>query len=198
MNPEELKAVTAKVNLYAIGSLSLARYEHSVRVAELARELCGRFGLDPDVGYFAGLAHDICKSGKESWLLELATKDGQPVSDIERRKPSLLHGHAAAVLLERMFGVVDRSILFAVRNHTFGAPDMDALGKIVFVADKIEPGRVGMDPEYRIRILESDLDGMTRLVVEDNIRYLEARGKEVSASTRRLLDNLKSGERLKK
>jgi nicotinate-nucleotide adenylyltransferase len=75
---------------------------------------------------------------------------------------------------------------------------MDALGKIVFVADKIEPGRVGMDPEYRIRILESDLDGMTRLVVEDNIRYLEARGKEVSASTRRLLDNLKSGERLKK
>ena len=132
MNPEELKSVTAKVNLYAIGSLSLARYEHSVRVAELSRELCGRFGLDPDVGYLAGLAHDICKSGKDSWLLELATKDGQPVSDIERRKPSLLHGHAAAVLLERMFGIVDRSILFAVRNHTFGAPDMDALGKIVF------------------------------------------------------------------
>jgi nicotinate-nucleotide adenylyltransferase len=198
MNPEELKSVTAKVNLYAIGSLSLARYEHSVRVAELSRELCLRFGVDPDVGYLAGLAHDICKSGKEGWLLELATADGNPVSDIERRKPSLLHGHAAAVLLERMFQVSDRSILGAVRHHTFGAPDMDDLGKIVFVADKIEPGRVGMDPEYRISILESDLDGMTRLVVEDNVRYLESRGKEVSASTRLLLETLKSGERLKK
>ena len=193
MSPEELKAVTARVNLYAIGSLSIARYDHSVRVAELSRELCERFGFDPATGYFAGLAHDICKSGKESWLLELATKDGQPVSDIEQRKPSLLHGHAAAVLLGSMFGITDPSILGAVRHHTFGSPDMDGLGKIVFVADKIEPGRVGMDPEYRVKILESDLNGMARLVVEDNIHYLEARGKEVSANTRLLLENLKRG-----
>jgi len=191
MNPEELKLVTGKVNLYAIGALTLTRYEHSVRVAELSRELCERFSLDPAVGYFAGLAHDICKSGKEDWLLSLAIKDGAPVSDIERRKPALLHGHAAAVLLASEFGVTDRSILDAVRNHTFGSPVMDDLGKIVFVADKIEPGRTGMDVAYRIKILESSLDVMTRLVVEDNIRYLESKGKEVSSNTWLLLESLK-------
>jgi len=192
MSPEEIKLVTAKVNLYAIGALSLARYEHSVRVAVLARELCERFALHPETGYLAGLAHDICKSGGEEWLLSLATRDGVPVSEIERKKPSLLHGHAAAVLLARDFGVVDRSILNAVRNHTFGAPGMDDLGKIVFVADKIEPGRTDVDEGFRLKILKSPLDGMTCLVVEDNIRYLESRGKEVSAITRLMLENLKS------
>ncbi len=180
MNIDELKQITEKINLYALGVLTPPRYEHSVRVAVLARDLCLRFGIEPCDGYLAGIAHDMCKSGKERWLLSLVSQDGDPVIGIELDKPALLHGRAAAVLLAAEFGVTDRSILDAVRHHTFGAPDMDALGKIVFVADKIEPGRTGLDPGKRRKILDSDLDGMTRLVLQDNIQYLEARGKPVS------------------
>lgn len=197
MNIDELKLVTEKVNLYALGVLPSTRYEHSVRVAVLARELCERFGLDPYAGYLAGIGHDICKVGKNKWLTALALQDGNSLSDVEERKPALLHGRAAAVLMEKEFGVDNLSILEAVRHHTFGAVDMDDLGKIIFVSDKIEPGRTGLDPVYRAKLLAAGLDDMTCMVVEDNVRYLISKGKEVSLITRLMLDNLE-GRKMKK
>jgi len=190
MNTDELGMMIARVDRYAKGALSQSRYEHSVRVAEMSRELCGRFGLVPEAGYLAGIAHDICKSGKEPWLLALASQDGEPVGEMELAKPSLLHGRAAAVLLMTDFGLRDPDVLDAVRNHTFGAECLCDLGKIVFVSDKIEPGRSGIDPAFREGILRADLDVMTRMVLEDNIRYLEARGKVVSPVSRKMLECL--------
>lgn len=195
MNTEEIKMSTEKVNRYAQSVLSPDRYEHSRRVAILAQELCALFSVDPDAGYLAGIAHDMCKAGKENWLLSMVIRDRLPVSAIEQKKPSLLHGRAAAVLMAAEFGVTDPSILEAVKNHTFGAPALDALGKIIFVADKIEPGRTGMDPDFRAEIDRArdrgDLDGMVIMVLEDNMRYLTAKGKEVSASTLSMLEDLK-------
>lgn len=191
MTLQELEDATEKVNLYALGVLAPPRYEHSVRVAVLAREMCSRFGADPVAGYLAGIAHDMCKSAKERWLLSMALRDGQPIVDVEEKKPSLLHGRAAAVLLETDFGISDLSVLDAVRHHTFGAPAMDALGKIIFVADKVEPGRTGLDGEWLERLHASDLDGMTTMVLEHNISYLDSRGKSVSPVTREMLASLK-------
>ncbi len=191
MTVAKLEEVTERVNLYALGVLAPPRYEHSVRVAELARAMCVRFGADPVAGYLAGIAHDMCKSAKERWLLSMALRDGQPIVEVEEKKPSLLHGRAAAVLLESEFAIEDRSILDAVRHHTFGAPEMDSLGKIIFVADKVEPGRNGLDPAWLARLNESDLDGMTTMVLEHNIGYLDSRGKAVSPVTREMLASLK-------
>jgi len=193
MTVEQLEAVTEKVNLYALGVLAPPRYEHSLRVASLSREMCERFGEDPVRGYLAGIAHDMCKAGKERWLLSMALRDGMPIVEVEEKKPSLLHGRAAAVLLESDFGVTDPSILDAVRHHTFGAPGMDALGKIIFVADKVEPGRTGLDPDWLVRLESADLDGMTAMVLELNIGYLDSRGKAVSPVTREMLASLKGG-----
>lgn len=195
MNTDEIKQVTEKINLYALGVLSPPRYAHSLRVAHLARELSERFGLDPYVGYLAGIAHDMCKSGKDRWLLALAVQDQSPVNEIELEKPALLHGRAAAVMLYNEFGIKDGSILSAVKNHTFGAPEMDDLEKIVFVADKVEPGRTCLDPEFRQKILRSDLDAMTMMVLEDNVQYLESRGKKVSIITLQALENLKGSRK---
>ncbi len=191
MTLEELESVTEKVNLYALGVLAPPRYDHSLRVATMARDMCVRFGVDPVEGYLAGIAHDMCKSGRERWLLAMALRDGQPIVEVEEKKPSLLHGRAAAILLESDFGVTDRSVLDAVRHHTFGAPGMDALGKIIFVADKVEPGRTGLDPEWLERLHRADLDGMTAMVLELNIAYLDSRGKSVSPVTREMLASLK-------
>jgi len=186
----DTSTLISRIDSYASSVLAPLRYEHSLRVAEMSRDLCLRFGLPPESGFLAGLAHDMCKSGKEQWLLEIASSDNLPLSAIEADKPSLLHGRAAAVLLERDFGVADRSILEAVRHHTFGHPELDALGMIVFVADKIEPGRSGVSPDFRDIILRSDLLGMVRLVLEDNIRYLTLRGKNVSPTTLAMFANL--------
>jgi nicotinate-nucleotide adenylyltransferase len=190
MNTETIEVTTGKVDLYARGVLSPARYAHSLRVARLSAELCERFGVDSKLGNLAGIAHDMCKTATEKWLLSLAVRDGYPVNALEREKPSLLHGRAAAVLLRDDFGVTDESVLGAVRHHTFGAPGLDALGKIVFVADKVEPGRTDYDEARRSKILAQDLSGMTSLVLTDNIQYLEMKGKSVSLETLAMFEEL--------
>lgn len=191
MNDDEIVKASEKVNRYILGTLTPPRYAHSIRVAVLARNLCTRFGFDPLTGYLAGIAHDMCKSAQDQTLLTLAGGDSLPISTIERDKPSLLHGRAAAVLLGTEYGVTDASILEAVRHHTFGKPNLDSLGKIVFVADKIEPGRTGVNSDLRKKILGSDLGEMTVLVLEKHISYLEERGKIVAESTYSMMENLK-------
>lgn len=191
MSDDDLKLATEKVDTYALEVLPAPRYQHSLRVALLARDLCDKFGANPLEGFLAGIAHDMCKACSDRWLLSIALKDGEPISSIEKDKPSLLHGRAAAVLLQSDFSVDSTSIIEAVRCHTFGAPGLGTLGKIIFVADKIEPGRTGIDDGFRSRILDSDLDTMTALVLEDNVRYLESRGKLVSGSTVGMLESLK-------
>lgn len=186
-------SASEKIQQYARAALSASRFAHSERVAELTVALCERFGVDPAEGYLAGIAHDMCKACKERLLLSLAARDGLAISPIEAEKPSLLHGRAAAVVLEYDFDIANRSILEAVRHHTFGSSTLDALGTIVFVADKLEPGRVGIDPDRRERTLSLDLRGMAAEVVADNIRYLESKGKTVSDDTREMLASLMKG-----
>lgn len=190
---EQQNETISRVNQYVTSVLPSMRYEHSLRVAELTRDLCRKFFLDAEAGYLAGIAHDMCKVAKDRLLLSLASRDGILNSSIEIQKPSLLHGRAAAVLLETEFGVTDSSVLNAVRYHTFGSPDLDDLGLILFVADKIEPGRSSISNEYREELMNLSIQDMTRVVLEDNMRYLHSKGKHVSQNTIALLKKLERG-----
>ena len=129
-----------KIKAYASGALSTARYEHSLRTAKLCRQLCERFSLDGDLGFLAGLSHDLCKQFPEEDIIALAKKDGFPITGIEAQRPTLLHGRAAAQLMQELFGIEDMNVIDAVRWHTFGRKGLCPLGKVVFVADKLEPG----------------------------------------------------------
>ena len=179
-----------RVRKYALVAESPGRYEHSLRVADAARELCETYNFDGDKGYFAGLAHDMCKDMSPHMILSMVANDGKPITSIEKEKPALLHGRAAAALLKKDFGVTDNEILEAVSVHTFGAPDMGNLAKILYVADKIEPGRPQVTEEYLDRLSNLSLDELVIFVLKENIEYLETRGKKISPATRKLLSAL--------
>ena len=55
-------------------------------------------------------------------------------------EPQMLHGPAAAALLERE-GETRRGVLDAVRYHTIGYLDWDRTGRALYMADFLEPGR---------------------------------------------------------
>ncbi|MCR5123928.1 MAG: bis(5'-nucleosyl)-tetraphosphatase (symmetrical) YqeK [Treponema sp.] len=167
-----------KIRAYAQENLSRDRYEHSVRVAMTAAQMCELYGIDAKLGELAGIAHDICKEIPEDAMIELAKKDGQPFADFEIRKPSLLHGRAAAMKIKGDFGISDQNVLDAVANHTCGRPGLCDLGKILFVADKIEPGRPQSTDEYRSNLFKKSLNGITLAVVEENLEYLAKKGKK--------------------
>lgn len=185
-----MEKLTDRVRKYALGVLSQSRYEHSVRTAETAHRMCCMYGLDPARGYFAGIAHDMCKEMNDRLILSFVSKDGMPVSELEQEKPSLLHGRAAASMLQNDFGVEDKDILDSIRFHTFGMPGLCDLGKVLYVADKIEPGREHITEEVYKDLFSMSLDDVVISVIKDNVKYLNKKKKKIAAITHRFLESL--------
>ena len=182
-NRLEMAELTERVRKLVMESVGEERYKHSVRVAQTCARLCERFGLNEQIGFFVGIAHDMCKDMDEAELLETASRDGNPILKIEKSRPALLHGRAAAVLLKEDWGVDDPEILEAVANHTFGKAGMGDLAKLLYVADKIEPGRENVTPEYTARLMAMTINGMTAAVVSESMDYLKGKGKKIAAET---------------
>lgn len=179
-NPEELEQVINQIDLFLKTAVSEKRYEHSVRTAKTAQKMCSLYGLNERIGYLAGIAHDMCKELSNEEMLELVHQDQKSISILEQNRPSLLHGRAAAVLIQKKFGVMDKDVCSAIANHTFACADLCDLGKILFAADKIEPGRPQSTESYRNNLFAKSLDDLTLSVLKENIEYLESRGKKVA------------------
>ena len=190
-----MQTTIEEIKKYAGQVLKQDRFEHSVRTAQTCAELCKRFGLDVQKGTLAGIAHDICKQESDIVIVSLSMSDGFPVSEVERKKPALLHGRAAATVLKNYFGIDDAEILEAVRNHTFGKTGMCDLAKVLFIADKIEPGREHVNEAFLKKFDGMSLDEMTYSILKENIEYVSSKGKLVSQVS---LDFLKSMEKDRK
>ena len=128
---------------YIYNSLSEARYEHSVSVAETAADIGRRLGLpgtDINELYTAGLLHDIAKEIPKNEQASIIEKY-QPLSEDDKKCPSVFHQLAGAYLAKEKFSINDR-IFGMIRYHCTGSPDMTLCEKIIFIADYIEPLRV--------------------------------------------------------
>jgi nicotinate-nucleotide adenylyltransferase len=182
------QALILQVEEAARSAVSASRFLHSRNTALLSRDLCLRFGLDPKAGYLAGIAHDMCKACSEEELITLARQDGEEISKLERKKPSLLHARAAAILLDQRFGVHNEDILEAVRLHTTGGMDMGPLAKVVYIADKIEVSRETVGPGLRELSRTAELDKLFGAVLDTIVAYLRSRKLDISEGTMRLLE----------
>lgn len=174
------QGMSQKINQVLKQAVTEKRYNHSVRVAQMMVKLCSHYGLNTDMGYFAGIAHDLCKYVPENELFEIVSEDSMEITKAEKESPVLLHGRAAAVVLKRDYGIINKDILEGIAFHTFGKPYMSDIGMLLFVADKIEPGRPQACEEYYNRLFSLSLKEMTLSVLEENIQYLHNKGKDPS------------------
>ncbi|WP_296324845.1 bis(5'-nucleosyl)-tetraphosphatase (symmetrical) YqeK [Treponema sp. UBA3813] len=180
-----------QISQYTKSVVKESRFAHSMRTAEMMAKLCANYGLNEEKGWLAGIAHDMCKNSSSEEMLTLAKKDGKVISDFELSNPDLLHGRAAAVLIQEKFGVTDSEIIDAIANHTFGSADSCDFALLLFVADKIEPGRPQSTDEYRAKLMAKSLHGLVLAVLEENIEYLEAHGKSVAEPSLKLAEKLR-------
>ncbi len=186
------EAKIEEIRAYTEAHVKKSRYEHSERVASMCSLLCSHYGLDAEKGYLAGIGHDMCKDMDDEKVTKTAAKDGLPILEIEKNKPSLLHGRAAAILMKEKFGINDSDILEAVAFHTSGKLGMCDLTKCLFLADKIEPGRPQSTEEYRNRYLTLSLDEMTACIIMENYDYvLNKKGYVLYPETERLVEYYK-------
>lgn len=160
------------------------RFEHVMRVAELAREIARAGGIDPQLAYWAGVLHDVARDLPDTELLRLAP----PECEIDAAHPLALHGRAGRTLLEH-WGLgqdqAERVILEAVEDHTTGprrgmagtGGAGDGVSACVYIADVSEPGR-GVNADIRELALY-DLPAALHRAIVSKVTYLQGRGIEV-------------------
>ena len=179
-----------RVETSARETLSLERFLHSRNTALMASDMCRRFGLDPAAGYLAGIAHDLAKQIDNKLMIKLVKKAGYGISLLEKNKPNLLHGKAAAVLLRDRFCINNKDIIEAVACHTSGSESMGPLAKVIYIADKTEVSR-NIDPALRKMCFENELDEILFAVLEKTIVKLQSRKLDLSEDTIKLLNKIK-------
>ena len=152
---------------------------HIHRVVEIARELAVCHGINQEQAALAALAHDVARAMTDGELLRRAAGMGLPIGVVDRRVPILLHGPVGAEILQQEAGLTDISIYKAVYWHTTANPDLDELGKVVFIADKLDPAKIDSYP-YLPQIRQMAFQDMDRAI----LHFL----------TRQAMDRLNRGE----
>lgn len=162
----------------AVAQLPGGLREHVLRVVTEARRLAHVHHLDEERAAIAALGHDLLRAHAPEELLRAAADAGLTPSAIERSQPVLLHGPLGARLMAERYGVDDAQALAAARHHTTARAGMDPLERLIYVADKIEPGKAREDPDLleARRLADHDLDGALRLLLDYQIEKALQRG----------------------
>lgn len=143
-----------------VAALPLGLQAHIQRVRDIAVELAAQHDVDPQRAALGMLAHDVARAMSDQELLHQATRLGLPIGLVDRQVPVLLHGPVGAELLQREDGLAEADLYQAVYWHTTAHPDLDRLGRVVFLADKLDPqkqGRYPYQPQLR-QMAWADLD----------------------------------------
>lgn len=157
-----------------VGRLPKGLQAHIYRVMDIAQELAQRHGMDPERASLGMLAHDVARAMSVEELTRRATELGLPIGVVESRVPILLHGPVGAEILCREDGLDDDPLYRAVYWHSTGHPSLDALGKLVFLADKLDPQKISYYP-YIPLLRELALEDLDRALLEFLTRETIAR-----------------------
>jgi 2-amino-4-hydroxy-6-hydroxymethyldihydropteridine diphosphokinase len=151
------------------------RRAHIGRVTALLEHWAARLGCGAGEAAAmrdVGLWHDALRDAPEAELRELTGDAASP--------PEILHGPAAAVMLERA-GEARREVVEAVRWHTLGSPAWGRVGRALYMADFLEPGRKFMvaDRAFLAGHVPFDFDGVFRQVLRARLEWSLREGLEL-------------------
>lgn len=154
------------------------RLAHSIRVARLSERIveCNGLLALKGKGYIAGLLHDLGKYLEEEEGKRIASKEFPSLS-FEGIPAYAIHEYSGAALAKERFGIEDQDILDAIACHCSGKEKMSPLAKILYAADKIEPGR-GYDSSPYIKCCLHDFEKGFKEVLKVNEEYLKEKGED--------------------
>ena len=162
------------------------RVAHVLGCRETAVELAKRWGADPEQAARAGLLHDITKALDGPLQLTLCSAYGIILDNFATHNPKTLHALTGSLVAERVFGE-SQAVVSAICSHTTGKAGMNALEKIIYVADYMEPNRDFPGVEQLRHLAFTDLDGALKRGLEMTLERLKGQGNEVSPESREAL-----------
>jgi HD superfamily phosphohydrolase YqeK len=168
------------------------RRAHMARVSALMREWAEARTEPPGEARrwaAAGYLHDALRDADHEELRAL-------VEARFRELPGkVLHGPGVAARL-RADGVADEELLQAISFHTLGSASFESLGRALFAADFLEPGRT-LHEEWRRELrgrAAGDLDGVVREILAARIGYLVERGRPLRPETVEFWNRMSEGQ----
>lgn len=158
-----------------------SRFNHTLRVADLATRLAKHYGIDVDKTWLAAILHDLEKNISLEENDMLVKKYGLDEKYLGNK--NLSHSKLAAVVSRDKLGIDDKDILNAIAFHTTGRADMSMLEKIIFVADTCEEGRTYKEASMLRRQAFEDIDGVCIFILEYLKESIENKGLDVDKDT---------------
>ncbi|MBQ3424185.1 MAG: nicotinate-nucleotide adenylyltransferase [Clostridia bacterium] len=200
--PEKVAAYIAEKGLYLCRysesqllqrlkeMLNPHRYQHTLGVADTAFSLAASCGVEPARARLAGLLHDCAKSMPLEQMRDLVQRGCPDMDSEELETRSVLHAPAGMIMARDVYGVMDPSILSAIRKHTLGDGTMSPMDALIYVSDFIEPGREAFPGLERARKLaKKDIYRAMVCCAGLTAKHLEDCGQTVHPRTMKLLEN---------
>ncbi|MEO8624912.1 MAG: hypothetical protein ABI625_27760 [bacterium] len=166
--------------LPAWAQVSEKRLAHITRVTSLLDAWADGLGLGDNEAaawHDAGRLHDALRDASEPVLRGLA-------GDVPGYTLEMLHGPAAA---ERLLadGEARVELVDAIRHHTVGSVAWERLGRALYMADYLEPGRKFSrgDRAYLAAQVPDDFDGTFRQVVRARLEWSLREGMRLYPET---------------
>ena len=131
--------------------------------------------MDEQLAYQMGLLHDVTKKMCDEEGYQLLSHFRPEVLKLN---PAIWHSYTAVIWLKQNLCCYNKKILQAIQHHTLG-DGKSAYDHILYIADKIEPGRQ-YDVTMHTKIAERNLKQGAEYVLADAKKYiLEKEGKHV-------------------
>jgi predicted HD superfamily hydrolase involved in NAD metabolism len=135
---------------WAESVLSKKRFGHVMGVQATDLEMSAHYGWSDGPtrqAEIAAIVHDIARESRFDKLIEEAKRLDVPISKWDITIPLVLHARIAPAWLSEKFNLSDPIIAEAIWDHTTGHPEMSVVGKLLYVADKLEAAT--RDPIWR-------------------------------------------------
>ena len=173
------------------GNLTRHRYAHTLGVADTAKRLAVRFGVDEEKAYLAGILHDCAKWMDVPQMMSVMREMNVTPDEAEKETPAVLHAPAGKACAMRDFGITDSDVLEAIRTHTVGGAGMSALQKLIYLSDFIEPGREEFPGLKEVRaIAETDLNAAVLACANLTMNYVNETGRKMHPATAAMMKEL--------
>ena len=143
------------------------RWNHSLSVAALCKEIACAHHLDEQVAWNMGVAHDVCKQLSKA-KSEIWMRHHMP--DHLDEACAIWHGYVGADYAKTHLYIEDERVIQAIYHHVLG-DGKSSYDIILYVADKLDPSR-GYDSSEQIALCKQSLEKGFQRVKEEQYAYL--------------------------
>ncbi|MBN1902787.1 bis(5'-nucleosyl)-tetraphosphatase (symmetrical) YqeK [Candidatus Sumerlaeota bacterium] len=179
IHPVSIRSKLDYIIKYLEEVLDRERLLHSLGVYHASLQLAQLLEVDLEAAAICGLVHDCARGWTPGRIREILEESGHFLPKEDITYPGIWHAQLAAYMLKDVFDIDDTMIDAAVRYHPTGAPRMDRMAKLLFIADYIEPNRRFDGVDAIRKLVFTDWEAAFGIIMKEKIDHVRTRGKPV-------------------